>query len=174
MDLSHRNSAATKNDPAGNAPVANSIGDIEEFVNPVAPAGLIDIDTSSYPGGLLDNQVTPAGRLGDDNSHWEEDESEPTGSKTVGDPMIEARVKAAGRAVRMPYKYVDPANKTGDKKVDTRAHDEEIVRWNSELIASESVDGRFAMNCIGLSGDGLTNPSVLGVIGDDDFRKGED
>lgn len=174
MDLSHRNSAATKNDPAGNAPVVNSIGDVKEFVNPVAPAGLIDIDTSSYPGVLLDHQVTPAGRLGDDDSHWKEDESEPTGKKTVGDSMIEARVKAAGRAVRMPYKYVDPANKTGDKRWDTRAHDQETVRWNPALIASESVDGLYVQNCIALSEDGLTNPSTLGVIGDEDFREGED
>ncbi len=174
MELAHRNTAVSLQ--TGDAPLINRVGDAPEFVNPIDPVDTdANVDTSAYPGGgLSDFQVAPAGRLGDDDSHWKEDESEPTGKKTVGDPMIEARVKAAGRAVRMPYKYVDPANKTGDKKWDTRAHDQETIRWNPALIASESVDGQYVQNCIALSADGLTQPSVLGVIGDDDFREGED
>lgn len=76
-------------------------------------------------------------------NYW--DNSQGVTDKSVTDPMIEARAKAAGRAVHVPETF--GASKHSDKKWDSEAHDNDIVRWNGDLICTESVEGRWVENC---------------------------
>jgi hypothetical protein len=165
MELSFKDSAPAEPTPENvgfntgvDAPIDWPRGrNITEWDNPipeVTPASDQVIPYDAYPSGKLDWQMGGAApTVGAGTEGF--DVPEGHRQKSITDPIIEARAKAAGRAVDVPDSFW--RSRHSDKKWDSEAHDPDVVRWNGDLICIESVDGRYVENCK------YVNPTSLGA-----------